>query len=39
MPFFSLGLSTPLLRAVAEENYAAPTPVQSAAISAVLGWI
>ena len=37
MPFSSLGLSTPLLRAVAEENYAAPTPVQWAAIPAVLG--
>lgn len=37
MPFSSLGLSTSLLRAVAEENYATPTPVQLAAIPAVLG--
>jgi ATP-dependent RNA helicase RhlE len=37
MSFTSLGLSTPLLRAVAEENYAVPTPVQLAAIPAVLG--
>ncbi len=37
MPFSSLGLSTSLLRAVAEENYTVPTAVQSAAIPAVLG--
>ena len=36
MPFSSLGLSEPLRRAVAERNYAAPTPVQAAAIPAVL---
>lgn len=36
MPFFSLGLSEPLLRAVGERNYTTPTPVQSAAIPAVL---
>lgn len=36
MPFSSLGLSAPLLRAIAEEDYAAPTPVQAAAIPAIL---
>lgn len=36
MPFASLGLSAPLLRAVAARGYAAPTPVQSAAIPAIL---
>jgi ATP-dependent RNA helicase RhlE len=36
MSFTSLGLSAPLLQAVAERNYATPTPVQSAAIPAVL---
>jgi len=36
MPFSSLGLSEPLLRAVAGRNYAAPTPIQAAAIPAVL---
>ena len=36
MPFSSLGLSEPLLRAVAVRNYPAPTPVQTAAIPAVL---
>ncbi|QSA97665.1 DEAD/DEAH box helicase [Methylococcus sp. EFPC2] len=37
MPFTSLGLSTALLRAVAEQGYAQPTPIQSQAIPAVLG--
>lgn len=36
MSFSDLGLSEPLLRAVAERGYAAPTPVQAAAIPAVL---
>ena len=36
MPFSSLGLSDPLVRAVTEKNYAAPTPVQVQAIPAVL---
>ena len=36
MPFSALGLSEPLQRAVADRNYTAPTPVQSAAIPAVL---
>ncbi len=36
MSFASLGLSAPLLQAVAERNYATPTPVQAAAIPAVL---
>ena len=36
MSFSSLGLSEPLLRAVTERNYSAPTPVQVAAIPAVL---
>ena len=36
MSFSSLGLSEPLLQAVAERNYTAPTPVQVAAIPAVL---
>lgn len=36
MPFASLGLTEPLLRAVTERGYAAPTPVQTAAIPAVL---
>ncbi len=34
--FASLGLVEPLLRAVTERNYAEPTPVQAAAIPAVL---
>src|SRR4051812_22495388 len=37
MTFASLGLSTPLLRALAELGYDTPTPVQTAAIPAVLG--
>ncbi len=36
MPFSNLGLSEPLLRAVIVRNYPAPTPVQTAAIPAVL---
>ncbi|HEY8995484.1 MAG TPA: DEAD/DEAH box helicase [Lacunisphaera sp.] len=36
MSFSSLGLAEPLLRAVIERNYTAPTPVQVAAIPAVL---
>ena len=36
MPFSSLGLSEPLLRAVTEEEYSAPTPVQTTAIPAIL---
>ncbi len=36
MSFSSLGLSEPLLRAVASRNYSAPTPVQAEAIPAIL---
>lgn len=36
MTFASLALSSPLLRAVEEKNYAAPTPIQSAVIPGVL---
>jgi superfamily II DNA/RNA helicase len=36
MSFSSLGLSEPLLRAIAGRDYAAPTPIQAAAIPAVL---
>lgn len=36
MPFSSLGLSPELLRAVAESNYSAPTPIQKETIPAVL---
>ena len=36
MSFASLGLSAPLLQTVAERNYGTPTPVQVAAIPAVL---
>ena len=36
MTFSSLGLSADLLRAISERNYAAPTPVQQAAIPAIL---
>jgi ATP-dependent RNA helicase RhlE len=36
MPFSSLGLSPPLVRAVEESNYVAPTPIQTAVIPAVL---
>jgi ATP-dependent RNA helicase RhlE len=36
MPFVALGLSAPLARAVADRAFAAPTPVQAAAIPAIL---
>ncbi|MFZ6644786.1 DEAD/DEAH box helicase [Undibacterium sp. TJN25] len=36
MPFSSLGLIPPLLRAVSEKSYTAPTAIQSAAIPAIL---
>jgi superfamily II DNA/RNA helicase len=36
MPFSSLGLLPSLLRAVAEQGYAAPTPIQAEAIPAIL---
>lgn len=36
MPFSALGLRPPLLRALRERLYTAPTPVQSAAIPAIL---
>jgi len=36
MPFSHLGLDKPLLRAIAEQGYSAPTPIQSQAIPAVL---
>lgn len=36
MPFTALGLSRPLLQAIASRHYVAPTPVQSAAIPVVL---
>ena len=36
MAFSSLGLDTSLLRAIAEQGYSAPTPIQSQAIPAVL---
>ena len=36
MPFSALGLSAPLLKAIAGRHYDAPTPVQTAAIPAVL---
>ena len=36
MPFSSLGLSSQLIRALAQINYAEPTPIQTAAIPAVL---
>ena len=36
MPFSVLGLSDPLLRAIAARGYSAPTPIQSAAIPAIL---
>lgn len=37
MPFSTLGLSDPLLRAIAEAGYATPSPIQLQAIPAVLG--
>ncbi len=36
MSFSSLGLSEPLLRAVADRKYSVPTPIQASAIPAVL---
>src|SRR6202011_356619 len=36
MTFSSLGLSADLLRAIGERNYPAPTPIQQAAIPAIL---
>jgi ATP-dependent RNA helicase RhlE len=36
MPFSSLGLSTHLIRALEQKNYAAPTAIQSAVIPAIL---
>src|SRR4051794_32635127 len=36
MSFDSLGLSSPLLRAVADQGYTTPTPIQAQAIPAVL---
>jgi ATP-dependent RNA helicase RhlE len=36
MTFSSLGLSEPLLRAVSEQGYSTPTPIQAQAIPAVL---
>ncbi|MBC7984494.1 MAG: DEAD/DEAH box helicase [Candidatus Obscuribacterales bacterium] len=36
MPFSTLGLATPLLRAIDEKNYLVPTPIQLAAIPAIL---
>ena len=36
MSFASLGLSAPLLKAVAEQGYDTPSPIQSQAIPAVL---
>jgi ATP-dependent RNA helicase RhlE len=37
MNFSSLGLSESLLRALADQGYSGPTPIQAAAIPAVLG--
>ena len=39
MPFSSLGLSAPLLSAIARAGYTAPRPIQSEAIPAVLAGI
>ncbi|SHJ75742.1 ATP-dependent RNA helicase RhlE [Malonomonas rubra DSM 5091] len=36
MPFSTLGLSEPILRAIAESGYSKPTPIQSKTIPAVL---
>ncbi len=36
MPFLSLGLSAPLVRALADRHYHSPTPIQTAAIPAIL---
>ncbi|MDI1229730.1 MAG: DEAD/DEAH box helicase [Methylobacter sp.] len=37
MPFTTLGLSDPLLRAIADAGYTTPSPIQAQAIPAVLG--
>ncbi|CAA9889971.1 RNA helicase [Candidatus Methylobacter favarea] len=37
MPFSTLGLSAPLLRAIADAGYTTPSPIQLQAIPAVLG--
>ncbi len=36
MLFTDLGLSEPILRAIAEEGYTSPTPIQAKSIPAVL---
>lgn len=36
MPFTSLGLSAVLLKALADQNFTAPTPIQQTAIPAIL---
>lgn len=36
MSFTSLGLSAPILKAVAEQGYDTPSPIQAQAIPAVL---
>ena len=36
MTFRNLGLATDLLRAIAEQGYSQPTPIQQQAISAIL---
>jgi hypothetical protein len=36
MTFHSLGLSTDLLRAIADQGYTKPTPIQQQAIPAIL---
>lgn len=36
MPFSSLGLVSALLQTIAEKNYSAPTPIQAAAVPAIL---
>jgi ATP-dependent RNA helicase RhlE len=36
MPFTSLGLSSALLKALADQNFTTPTPIQQAAIPAIL---
>jgi len=36
MPFSKLGLSDPILKAIAEKGYKAPTPIQKKAIPAIL---
>ncbi|HEY2068356.1 MAG TPA: DEAD/DEAH box helicase [Rhizomicrobium sp.] len=37
MTFASLGIAEPLLRALADENYTNPTPIQAQAVPAILG--